>query len=123
MQPYLEVVSMPKQLEVMVEETVDGLHPEDFHFSDWTPFEKRILARRLEVKGSFGYVALTEREREDPTQMNIYILLSECGKGKLGRETEIDVDIQAAQLDSLIESLTLARDAAIANWMLEPARS
>ncbi|MEO7684793.1 MAG: hypothetical protein ABIU86_12760 [Gemmatimonadaceae bacterium] len=110
---------MSKPLMVTIQEEEDDLK-EEGRTSDWTPRENRVLARFAEVRPTFGHISLTESERCDPTRMRLYVYFAKV-EGKPGEEGELSVPVTATELDELIESLTALRDAAIAEWMLEPA--
>jgi hypothetical protein len=116
---------MSKGLAVKVEEIVEGFTGKELEsrlWNEWTPRENRIFARRLEAKGNFGYVALTETERTDPTLVNLYAVITpRRGLNKTYGKTEMSLDLSVRDLDGFIDALIVARDQAIANWMIEPA--
>jgi hypothetical protein len=109
---------MLKSLAVAVEEIEDGLS--ETAWNDWTPRESRILARSVNVKTSSGYVTLTEADKSDPTRIRMYLTVKGEDSGNYPGATEIDADLTAKELDEIVQALTLARDAAVSEWMLEP---
>jgi hypothetical protein len=106
---------MRNRFGVTVEGITDGLDD----WNDWTPPANRVLARRARVVGKACRVTLTEIERHDPSLVHVYAWLSKSG-GRFD-DTELDATISVRDLDELIDALTLARDTALANWMMEPA--
>jgi hypothetical protein len=110
---------MSKSLAVAVEEIEDGIDDPTDAWNDWTPRENRILARSLKVETSIGSVTLWETDRNDPTRIRLYLTTKNHRNGA----REIDAELTATQLDELVQAFTLARDAAVAEWMLEPART
>jgi hypothetical protein len=115
---------MSNALAVKVEPILEGFTGKELeaqHWNDWTPVERRVLARRLEVKTGFGHVAIIEIDKANPSLVNLYAHF-DARRGGRQRDEEIVLDsLSAQELDQLIEALTTARDHAIANWMIEPA--
>ena len=101
-----------------VREIEDGVgEGQNGNWNDWTPPERRILAREAKAEGAFGYVSLIEAEKTDPTRIHLYVTVS----GTEGRDGEMDTEMSVSDLDGFIEALTALRDFAIAEWMIEPA--
>lgn len=110
---------MLKSLPVSITPILDGLLPGEVDWNDWTPMENRILARQLDVSQRNWSVSLSEMDKDDPTMVRLFI--NHRG-GALGDDEDISVQVSAKDIDELIQALTVARDAAIANWMIEPAQ-
>jgi hypothetical protein len=109
---------MSSTLAVMVEEIDDGVDEGSRNWNDWTPRERRVLARRLQVDTSFGYVYLEETKKDDPTHLHMYVTTTKIASRSSC--PELDFECSVAQLNEMIDAMVLARDAAIANWMIEP---
>lgn len=85
---------------------------------DFTPDDRKIFARTVTVKQGRAEVVIAETERDDPTSIYLGAYIRDAG---MGVEAELSLSVSAKDLDELIEALTLARDTAITEWMLEPA--
>ena len=101
-------------------------HEEHSDMYDCTPDHRRERARELTIEvGRKGEaerteVIITELERDDPTTM--YCAVNFSTVLHIHADESIATNASARQLETLIQTLQLARDVAIAEGMIEPAR-
>ena len=104
-------------LSAEVSEVEDGI--KENSWNDWTPRENRVLVRSAQVVFKTGHLSVTEMNPTDPRTILLYASLRD--RRSRTRAGEVDMEVTADELTEIIEALTLLRDTAINNWMLEPA--
>lgn len=93
---------------------------EEVPWTDFTPAIYRQTARRVSAASGLVHVELSESERDDPSI--VFLSLRVGASKRFPNEVIADgADIPVQQLDTLIELLTVARDTAIVEGMIEPA--
>ncbi len=103
----------------------ENRYEEERPWTDFTPEDRRTFQRvvRLEA-GEPGTVSgirleLAEHDRSEPDYLHLALYIDQ--PAGYDREVSLEGTLSVEQLDAVIEALTLARDAAICEWMIAPA--
>ncbi len=97
------------------------------NYCDFTPDDRRVYARSLRVEvgrrktGSGARVTLAETDRDDPTSVYVGLYVDTPQGASIHEQACIEETLSVTQIDRMIELLTLARDIAICEGMIEPA--
>jgi hypothetical protein len=87
--------------------------------TDFTPDVHRQNARSVEAISGPVHVWLSESERDDPTL--VFLSLQIGGEKECERLIADGAEVSVKYLDTLIEALTIARDTALVEGMIEPS--
>lgn len=90
------------------------------HWSDFTPAPARSYARALELTQGPVKLHLSEVERDDPTSVYLSMSVPATKRAKNDARASIEGYVDNDVLDTMIELLTIARDKAIVEGMIEP---